>query len=44
MYNGLGSQETRKFEKYPDNPKGKWDELAKKGIEVLFILYNSIQS
>ena len=29
MYIGPGSEKTLNFEKYPDDPEGKWDELAK---------------
>ena len=31
---GPGSQETWNFEKYPDNPRGKWDVPAKQVTDV----------
>ena len=34
VYIGPGSEKTWNFEKYPDNPKGKWDELAKQVTDV----------
>ena len=37
MYSGPGSQETWNFEKYPDNPRGKWDELAQQVTDVYLV-------
>ena len=34
MHIGPGSEETCKFETYPDNPQRKWEELAKQVTEV----------
>ena len=34
MYIGPTSEKTWNFKKYPDDPKGKWDELAKQVTEV----------
>ena len=31
---GPGSEQTWNFAKYPDDPKGKWDELAKQVVDV----------
>ena len=36
-YTGPGSEETWKFGRYPDNPKGKCDELAKQVTDVYLV-------
>ena len=43
MYIGAASEKTWHFEEYPDDPKGKRDELARQVKEVC-ILYRSIHS
>ena len=37
MYISPGSEKTWNFEKYPDDPKGKWDELAKQVTDVYLV-------
>ena len=37
-----GSEKTWNFDKYPDDPEGKWDELAKQVTDVYTVQKNSI--
>ena len=37
MYIAPCSQQTWNFEKHPDNPKGKWDEMAKQVSDVYLV-------
>ena len=37
MYIGSGSEGTWEFEQYPENPKGRWDELARQVTEVYLV-------
>ena len=37
MYIGSGSEGTWEFEQYPENPKGRWDELARQVMEVYLV-------
>ena len=38
---GPGSEKTWNFAEYPDDPKGKWDELAKHVADVYLVMYQS---
>ena len=42
MYIGPGSEKTRNLEKYPHNPEGKYDELAKQGSDVYLVQQHPI--
>ena len=37
MYVGPGSKETWKFAKYPDDPRGEWEELARQVTDVYLV-------
>ena len=37
MHICLGSKKPWNFEKYPGDPKGKWDDLAKQVTEVYLV-------
>ena len=42
MFFGPGSQETWNFEKYTDNPKGKWDEFPSQVTDVYLVQNNPV--